>query len=75
MQQKRCGFCKVIKPFSDIYPYNVKCLQEYCKVCDNKIKYEKLICECGKSYSKTHLQRHLKRKYIARKKYLIFFSK
>ena len=63
MERKRCGLCEEIKPNPHFYPYKINGLQRYCKICDKERKYEKLVCECGKFYTKTHFQRHLRSKY------------
>ena len=69
---KLCPRCKTTKPLDDFYlcPKSPIGRLSYCKLCDKEYKYTKMLCDCGKQYTRTHKLRHLKSNY--HKKHLIF---
>lgn len=66
MENKICSRCKIRKPIDEFYimrRYGRIDHQCKCKNCQSIIKYTKSICECGKQYTYTHKQRHLRSSY------------
>lgn len=60
-QQKTCTRCKQSKPFNCFYVNRSSSnFQSYCKDCDSERKRSKATCICGKNYTITHYQRHLR---------------
>lgn len=65
MEHKTCTACNVTKPLNDFYPRRRNGKEYYpstCKICESKMKYEKRICECGRTYTYAHYRRHLRSK-------------
>lgn len=60
--QKTCTSCKLSLPqdFFYLIKRNGNSRISRCKDCESKKKYEKRICDCGREYTYTHYQRHLK---------------
>lgn len=66
--EKVCGHCKNLKPLSDYYTFfrkktNKTECHSICKTCQSIIKYTKIDCICGKKYTFTHKNRHMKSNY------------
>lgn len=55
--ESRCSKCLEIKSLDDFYNYNK---DKSCKKCEIERTCERLLCECGRYYTKTHYHRHLK---------------
>ena len=58
---KQCWKCFKAKPF-DEFPIRSGKLFRYCKSCE----YGKYLCDCGRTYTRTNYQTHLKSKLHSR---------
>ena len=62
MENKTCIICKNTKELTEFYKNREECgktyYQSYCKICQKKMLQVRHVCDCGRTYTSLHRQRH-----------------